>query len=212
MAEQKVNSNESNDDDGVFNNPDDLDLETVRRVKDALESHLKSFYGGRLDNTAARQQKQIIKYAWHWAMRKLFITALFSNHADQWDLVEQFIMEEEDDRLNIAVFCYTCPGCESCDDDFCRYYAYYVDGDGYVYNPDRDDNDDSDLPTWLNGKSKAIDIDSLDDGVADADDGPVKKVQQEVVSKASEFFDDDDEVFDSLMEMPVDDGADAGTN
>ena len=165
MAEQKVNSSESNDDDDVFNSPDDLDLETVRRVKDALESHLKSFYRGRLDNTAARQQKQIIKYAWRCAMQELFITDLFSNPADRWDLVKQFTMEEEDDRFNIGVFCHTCPWVESCDEGFCRYYAYFVDGDGYVYDPDGDDNDDSDLPTWLNGKSKAIDIDSLDEEI-----------------------------------------------
>lgn len=37
MDDQKVNSSESNDNDYVFKNPDDLDLDTMRRVKEALE-------------------------------------------------------------------------------------------------------------------------------------------------------------------------------
>lgn len=165
MAEQKVNS-DNNDDDDVFKNPDDLDLETVRRVKEALEHQLKSFYNRRLDNTAARQQKQIIKYAWRWAMRVLF-TDLFSNPADRWDLVKQFTMEEEDDRFNIGVFCHTCPLEDRCE-DICRYFGGVRDDNYYLYTnyEEMDDYDyDNNLSGWLNEKSK--EIDSLDDNGTD---------------------------------------------
>ena len=149
-----------------FNSPNDLYLETVRRVKEALEHHLKSFYDGRLDNTAARQQKQIVKYAWRWAMQFLF-TDLLSNPADRWDLVKQFTMEEEDDRFNIGVFCHTCPLEDRCEET-CRYFGGVRDENYYLYKDyeEMDDYDyDSNLSGQLNEKSK--EIDSLDDNGAD---------------------------------------------
>lgn len=131
MAEQKVNSSESNDDDDVFNSPDDLDLETVRRVKDALSHTLRSFYEQRIDNTARRQQKQIVIHMWNYAMRELFVYSLPAA-ARRPELATHFCIEQEDERFNVEVFCLTCPMPDlMCKDAFCPYFAVWTDGDGY---------------------------------------------------------------------------------
>ena len=89
---------------------------------------------------------------------------------------------------------------------FTLYQGDWIYKDGY---------DGDSINDWANAEYHCEDcdedfepscaIDSLDDGGADADDG-------EIFDDDDEIFDDDDEIFDSPMEMPVDDGADAGTN